>query len=293
MKDSLDFVKIDTAIINDDDFLDLPATAKALAVLSIARSGFDGSDGKLRDDVRAIMRYSGLTENEIIEAKAALLAVCFWTQDETGLYITNWDRYQITSDERDALRKKRVAAGRKGGKKSGLVRKIKASGKQDLNQNEALASSLLQNNEANAKQNEAEVEVEVEVEEEKESLPATPVSASSLKKTILDGLRELAPDYPGLLLGDLLTQGLETADALATKYDGQTKSKDLRGFLRGAVGAEAIDLAWGEDAAGSYSWAQRIVKLEGEPALHAIVKASHLSDKEAMKGFVVNQLKGL
>jgi hypothetical protein len=104
MKISRPWVKLHTAVLADEEFLDLSCEAKVCYLAGLAKAGMDSTDGVIPCQPKSVVRWTGL---DITQAKAAvdeLSAVGFWEIAGPCAKIRNWGKYQPLIEELDAKR---------------------------------------------------------------------------------------------------------------------------------------------------------------------------------------------
>lgn len=261
----LQYVQVHTKILTDDDFLDLSPEAKVLAIMTLCRAGFDNSDGRVRRNYRQMSRYTGLTPEECEEATAELIEMGWFVVSGKALQIRNWSAYQETVEERFEKRMRN--------RRNANQRWAKYRAEKEAESESQSESHTSRNAEKRREENRSST-----------AAPEKAPSATEIRSDLVAAIRTAIADLPPEQALHIFVEGLDAADAQAKKYHGQTKSKDLRKFLRQAVGFEASQHYLAEGNTKIAEW----VALYGAPVLEILPGAAGMDEPV---GYVRNEMK--
>jgi len=96
-------------------WLALPPTAQALWFNALLECLAKESDGLVRESALALRLHATAPGADVERDTAMLVAEGWWSVEPEGFRMREWARWQVTHREAEALRRKRQAAGRKGG----------------------------------------------------------------------------------------------------------------------------------------------------------------------------------
>lgn len=273
MSNGLEWVKLHTSILTDDDWLDLSASGKVLGLMALARSGADGSDGLLRDNPRHMARYTGLSPDECAAARDELLEMGFLVRvDDAKVAVRNWSRYQLTTAERDKRRSQKSAAGKAGaaarwGKKATVAEKAAA-----------------------ARADEAPTPTAAPEPTDGPLAGAGKVKASEIWSDLrakTEAACGAAPDS----VGEVLEAAAGLVPQYVERYADRSTSKDLARYLFGNLGAWVVDTFWGDAAQGAHNRGRQVAQSDGARGLRLLYDARAL-DPSARAGWLTNQMRG-